>query len=293
MAMPGCGPSPAEKSNAGVQVSQDALMQWGDLLGQPRPVPDETISYGDDPLQVVDIWIPKGDLPLRGVIMIHGGCWQSNSAGRDVMNYIANDLREAGIGVWNIEYRGVDRVGGGYPGTYEDVGKAADLFAEKGADFGFSTRKTVVIGHSAGGHLALWLAARPQLPRGVKIRGSSPISIDIAISQGGLPDLRQGVRRKGHVCGTEAPTKMAGGHFRWTSPPDMPIGEAKQILFNNARDEIAPPAFADNYKASLASEGVPLETVITPDEGHVELIAPGSKSWAAQKLVILEVLTLE
>jgi len=292
MAMLGCGSSPEEQTGKEVQAVQGQIMQWSDLLDQKRPVPDETISYGDDPLQVVDVWIPKGDLPYRAVIMIHGGCWQSDMAERDIMNYIAHDLREAGIGVWNIEYRGVDRPGGGYPGTYEDVAAAADMFAKKGPDFGFSLRKTLVIGHSAGGHLALWLAARPQLPLGVEIRGSNPIRIDVAISQGGLPDLRQGMRQKGHACGTVAPRKMAGDHFRWTSPPEMPIGDPVQILFSNDRDPIAPTEYAHNYKASLASEGVHVETVITPGEGHVELIAPGSKSWAAQKAKILEALTL-
>lgn len=293
MAMLGCGSSPAENLDTEPQATGRAIMQWEDLLGQKRPVPDATISYGDDPLQVVDVWVPKGDLPYRAVIMIHGGCWQSDIAERDIMNYIANDLREAGIGVWNIEYRGVDRAGGGYPGTYEDVAAAADMLAEKGPDFGFSLRKTVVLGHSAGGHLALWLAARPQLPLGERIRGSNPVRIDVALSQGGLPDLRQGVRRKGHVCGTVAPDRMAAGHYRWTSPPEMPTGNAVQILFNNERDTIAPPEFAHRYQAHLASQGVNVETVVTPGEGHVELIAPGSKSWAAQKIRILDALMLE
>lgn len=288
LSLAGCQGRSGDASSGGGDI-----MIWSDLLSQPKPKADAQIAYGDDPLQIVDVWIPKGDLPRRAVIMIHGGCWQTDIAERDIMNYIANDLREAGIGVWNIEYRGVDRTGGGYPGTYQDVAAAADLFAKKGPDYGFSTRKVVVIGHSAGGHLALWLAARPNLPLGAGIRGENPIKIDAAISQGGLPDLREGARRTGHACGTDAPAKMAANQWGWTSPPEMPIGDAVQILFNNDRDAIAPPEYAHAYQAHLASQGVNVEAVVTKDEGHVELIAPNSKSWAAQKARIIELLTLD
>lgn len=294
----GCDMAPTSPADIAEQpASDDAasnnIMTWPDLLDQPKPVADATISYGDDPLQLIDVWIPKGDLPHRAVIMIHGGCWQSDIAERDIMNYIADDLRQAGIGVWNIEYRGVDRPGGGYPGSYLDVAKAADLFGSKGAQYGFSDRKLVVIGHSAGGHLALWLAMRPDLPLNADIRGSDPIKIDAAISQGGLPDLRDGAQRKGHPCGTDAPGTMSGGKWRWSSPPEMPIGSAQQFLFNNDRDQIAPPGFANGYQAQMAAQGKAIQTIVTPDEGHVELIAPRSKSWAAQKAKILQLLTVD
>ncbi|MEZ5708278.1 MAG: alpha/beta hydrolase [Blastomonas sp.] len=266
------------------------IMQWPDLLNQPRPGPDHTIRYGDDPLQLVDIWVPQGPLPHRAVIMIHGGCWQTDIAERDIMNYIADDLRKSGIGVWNIEYRGVDRPGGGYPGTYHDVGQAADLFLEKGPDYGFSTRRIVTIGHSAGGHLALWLAQRPKLMQTSDIRGDNPVRPDAAISQGGLPDLREGTKRTGHPCGTDAPGLMGGGRYAETSPPEMPVSDAAQYLFNTDRDPVAPPAYADAYKARMAAKGVTVETMVHGPEGHVELIAPKSKSWAAQKKLIIALL---
>ena len=142
------------------------LMVWDDLLSRPKPVADATVSYGADALQVVDVWKPAGAGPHPAVVMIHGGCWQTKIAERDIMNWIADDLRKHGVGVWNIEYRGVDR-GGGYPGTYQDVGAAADMFAAKRAEFGFKTDAPVVtIGHSAGGHLSLWLARRSELAKG-------------------------------------------------------------------------------------------------------------------------------
>ena len=266
-----------------------SLMGWGDLYGLPKVAPDRSIAYGTDPLQVVDLWLPKGSGPHPVVIMIHGGCWQTEIAQRGIMNWIADDLRTAGVAVWNVEYRGVDR-GGGYPGTYMDVGAAADLQRSKAGEYGLDMRHIVAIGHSAGGHLALWLAARPSLASSSAIRGSDPVSIDVAISQGGLPDLDAAMKDAGGACGIDAPRLMAGGHLDETSLPAMPFGKARQILFNNDRDTIAPPAFATAYAAAMKARGVAVETVTTPDEGHVELVAPSSESWRKQRAMLLSVL---
>ncbi len=267
-------------------------MGWHDLLSREQPKPDETISYGDARLQVIDVWKPAGDDPAPAVIMLHGGCWQTRYARRDIMNWIADDLRKHGVGVWNIEYRAVDS-GGGYPETYEDVGRAADLFFEKAQDYGLKNDKVIAIGHSAGGHLALWLANRPMLPKNEALRGENPVVLDLAISQGGLPDLREGATRDGHPCGTDAPQQMSGTNLTLTSPPEMVVGKARQVLFHNSEDGIAPPRYARDYIDALARKDTKVELIETPAEGHVELIAPESKSWAKQRALILSELGLE
>ncbi len=279
-------------------VMAKPIMVWEDLLSRPKPAPDATVSYGADALQVVDIWKPKGAGPHPAVVMIHGGCWQTAIAERDIMNWIADDLRAHGVGVWNIEYRGVDR-GGGYPGTYLDVGAAADIFAAKRAEYGFRTdAPVVVIGHSAGGHLALWLARRAGLATGDALRGADPLKVDLAISQGGLPDLRAQTTLPDHGCGNEAAAKMAGvvgiglspderdradWMFSRTSPPEIPLGTARELQFNNDLDSISPPSFGAAYGA---------EVVTTPGEGHAELIAPETVSWGKQRAVILKAFEL-
>ena len=272
----GCAPVTDGVANVvpPVATPQKAMMTWDDLLSRPKPAPDATVRYGTDALQVVDVWKPAGAGPHPAVVMIHGGCWQTAIAERDIMNWIAGDLRSRGVGVWNIEYRGVDR-GGGYPGTYQDVAAAADLFAARGAEHGFRTgAPVVVIGHSAGGHLALWLARRPSTGS-----GRAELRVDLAISQGGLPDLRAQTNLPDHPCGADAAVKMAGGEFARTSPPEMPKGSARELQFNNDLDRIAPPSFGKAYRA---------EMVTTPGEGHVELIAPDSVSWGKQRAVILK-----
>jgi acetyl esterase/lipase len=271
-------------------VRDKPIMTWPDLLTRAKPAPDATIRYGKDALQIVDVWVPKGNGPHPAVIMIHGGCWQTAVAERDIMNWIADDLRSHGVGVWNIEYRGVDR-GGGMPGTYEDVARAADMFMVEGAKHGFDTGGTrIAIGHSAGGHLALWLARRPALAADDALRGADPIRIDLAISQGGLPDLRAGAASSGHACGADAPAAMARGDYARTAPPEMPLGNAREMQFNNDRDRVTPPATGAAYSSAMASRGVTVPMEITAGEGHVELIAPDSVSWAKQRGAILTAL---
>lgn len=281
--------APGASAHMSGSASDKPIMQWPDLLDQPRPAADHTLSYGEDPLHVVDLWLPQGEGPHPVVVMLHGGCWQTEIATRDIMNYIANDLRADGIAVWNIEYRGVDR-GGGYPGTYQDVGGAADMLAAKAQALNLDLSTTIAIGHSAGGHLALWLAARQALPASEPLRGPNPLRIDAAISQAGIADLRAAMQRDGHACGTEAPKAMAGDAFALTSPPEMPVSKALQIQFHTDKDRIAPPRYASDYAAEMAKRGVTVETHVHVHEGHVELIAPASRSWAAQKARIKELL---
>jgi acetyl esterase/lipase len=107
-------PTPAPAPSA----TPAALMKWPDLLERPRPEPSASIEYGDQQMQRVDLWLPTGKGPHPTVLMVHGGCWQTGIADRRIMNWIADDLRKRGIAVWNIDYRGVDREGGGYPGTF-------------------------------------------------------------------------------------------------------------------------------------------------------------------------------
>lgn len=276
----------------GKQMPTKPILTWPDLLSRPQPKPDTTLPYGADPLQLVDIWRPAGPGLHPAVVMLHGGCWQTSVAERDIMNWIADDLRAAGIGVWNVEYRGVDR-GGGYPGTYQDVAAAADLFVARGGEYGLKTSgPRVVIGHSAGGHLALWLARRPALAAADDLHGTDPARFDVAISQGGLPDLRAGATSKGHACGAEAPAAMAGGDYARTSPPEMPLGTAYELLFNNSEDHVTPPSTGQTYVTAMAQRGQRAVMDVTAGEGHVELIAPGSVSWNKQRAAIRKALGL-
>ena len=277
-ALPGCAMT-NEASSRG--SGPDGLMAWPDLLERPRPTPDETIAYGESALQIVDLWLPEGSGPHPTVLMVHGGCWQTEIADRRIMNWIADDLRRRGIAVWNIDYRGVDREGGGYPGTFLDAASAADALREHADRFNLDLSPLVAVGHSAGGHLALWLAGRPRLPDSSPLRTGDPIPIHTVVSLGGLPDLEEAARPPGSGCGTEVIGRLTGGRFADTSVPRLaPLGVG-QVLINGLQDRIIPTAYAEGYAAPMRAAGDEVRVRMIDETGHVELIAPETAAWAA------------
>lgn len=275
-------------------MTAPTLMTWADLTKRLRPQPDATIAYGPDQMQKVDLWLPRGPGPHKVVVMVHGGCWQTKIADRRLMDWIADDLRRAGVAVWNIDYRGVDRDGGGYPGTFLDVGRAADRLLSAARDYDLDTRHVVAVGHSAGGHLALWLAARPRLPAGSPLRTPSPLGIEAVVSLGGLPDLEATAASPDNGCGTQVVARLVGGRradpYADTSVPRLlPLG-IPQVLVNGREDRIIPHRLATDYvaRATAAGDAATLHTV--PATGHVELITPGTPAWAKAKSLLLDAL---
>jgi acetyl esterase/lipase len=267
-------------------ASPARLLEWPDLLARKRPEPSTTIAYGDEPMQRVDLWLPAGNGPHPIVLMVHGGCWQSDIADRRIMNWVADDLCQRGLAVWNIDYRGVDR-GGGYPYTFLDAAAAADALRDHAALHRLDTSRVVAVGHSAGGHLALWLAARRSLPPSSPLYRPDPLPIAKVVSLGGLPDLEEAARPPGSGCGTEVIARLVGAPspqrpdiFADTSVPRLaPLG-VDQILINGAEDGIVPAPYPHAYAALMRAAGDSVDVEIVASCGHIELIAPESMAWA-------------
>src|SRR5450830_1825712 len=137
-----------------------APMTLQDYLALTGPQPDARIAYGPAPSQFVELFKPAGAGPFPVAVLIHGGCWTVEFGGIEQMRNMAGDLVKQGIAVWNVEYRRVDEPQGGYPGMYQDVAVALDRLREEAPANGLDARRVVLVGHSAGGHLAQWGAAR-------------------------------------------------------------------------------------------------------------------------------------
>lgn len=277
-------------------------MRWPDLLDRPRPAGGTTIAYGSDPLQVGDLWLPASPArrPVPVVLMVHGGCWQTDIADRSIMDWIAADLAARGIAVWNIDYRGVDRPGGGYPGTYTDVAAAVDHLRTIGRAHGLATDRIVALGHSAGGHLALWAAARPRLPQGSALAGGDPLPIATVIATGALPDIEAALALENNSCTQSAMPALTGTAspsrsdvFADTSIPRLLPLRVRQIFVSGTQDRIAPPSLAESYASRAAAAGETVDRVTIAHEGHVELIAPGTQAWAETVALIRRELGLE
>ncbi len=266
------------------------LLTWTDLKTRPRPAPDATVSYGPDAMHRVDVWLPKGPGRHPVVLMVHGGCWTTEIADRSLMNWIAGDLRDQGIAVWNIDYRGVDRVGGGYPGTFSDVALAADRLSIEAGRFNLDFERVVVVGHSAGGHLALWLAGRHNLPKRSPLATPKPLPIWHVVSLGGLPDLEATAASPDNGCGTEVVGKLVGDGRRdvysdTSVPRLLPLG-VTQDLVNGREDRIIPYRMATDYEAKARAAGDLATLHTVPATGHVELVAPETAAWAETKRLI-------
>ena len=271
-------------------------LSWSDLTKRSQPKPDATIAYGPDAQQKIDVWLPSGRGKHPVVLMVHGGCWTTSIADRSLMNWIADDLRNGGIAVWNIDYRGVDLAGGGYPGTFRDTGAAADALKAHAAHFRLDTRRVVAVGHSAGGHLALWLAARPRIARDSPLYTAHPLKIAHVISLGGLPDLEATAASPDNGCGIAVIAQLVGKPgargdvYSDTSVPRLlPLG-VPQDLINGREDRIIPLRLGTGYAAQAKARGDRVALHLIERTGHVELIAPESAAWAEAKRLIRKAL---
>ena len=264
------------------------LMTWSDLLGRPKPtLKPERIRYGDDPSQVVDLWRPPTPGPHPVIVMIHGGCWTASVASFHIMDWAAADLAQRGVAVWNIEYRRLEQPGGGYPGTYRDVAQSLFTLQRQASALGLRFGDgLVVLGHSAGGHLALWSAGASKLAQTGPLKLPGLPKVRAVIDLAGLADLG---RDTDTACGPEAVAQMAGSPpaYASTSPAHMlPLG-AELFVIHGARDSTVPPQIGARFAAKARAAGDVVH-VSTPPGGHAEEIAPGTPSWEATAALVLK-----
>lgn len=261
---------------------------FSQLLAAPRQVADRRIAYGSDPLQFGDLWLPQTPGRRPVIVLIHGGCWRADLPGLELMDYMAADLRDRGYAVWNIEYRRIGHPGGGYPGTFNDVAAALDHLRVLAPEHGLDLRRVAVSGHSAGGHLALWSAARDRLPASSPLHATRPLPLRGVVSLAGIADLAAYRATGPDACGgpstvdglVGAPGTDGRDVYVDTSPPALlPLGD-RQVVISGALDNIVPPAFGDAYAAAAAGRGDRATSVVLTGAGHFELIDPTSASWA-------------
>lgn len=275
------------------------LMTWDDLSALPRPVASHSIRWGGGVTDIVDLWLPEGAGPHPVVVMVHGGCWQKSIADKALMDWMADGLRQQGWAVWNIEYRGVDEAGGGYPGTFLDAGAATDQLREHAAEYNLDLSRVTGIGHSAGGHLILWLAARSKLPEGSPLRVSDPLQFHGVVVSGGLADLEASRPVTATGCLDAIYDKLTGpasperpDPLSDTSPARLfPLGVAF-VSVNGSEDRIAPPMLGDALTRRAQGAGDAASWVVIPATGHVELVSPGTRAFAVQSQILSDFIAL-
>lgn len=249
-----------------------------------------TLPYGPHVDNVGDLWRPKRT-PDATIVLVHGGFWSSRH-GRDLMSPLAADSAARGLLCWNIEFRRVGQSGGGWPGIFHDVAAAIDhlvVLADGGEPVDLS--RVVVVGHSSGGHLALWAAARTGLPDDAP--GARPlITPAAAVSLAGVADL-VGAARRG--VGGVAVRELLGGEpdevderYALASPlARLPLGIRTRCV-HGRHDDVVPLAQSAVFVEAAASAGDPADLVVF-DGGHFEVLDPGHESWRAVLALVEEV----
>jgi acetyl esterase/lipase len=239
--------------------------------GNAKPPPAPVVRYGDHPDQVANLHLPAREGgPWAGVVLVHGGFW-GERWDRTLMTPLAIDLARRGYAAWNVEFRRVGQDGGGWPGTLEDVDNAVDALGDVPE---VDPERVVAVGHSAGGHLALWLAAR----RSARVR------LRAAISLAGVVDLER-AHRDG--LGDAAIARFLGGdpeevpdRYAAASPASLlPLG-VPHLLVHGARDEIVPVTLSRSYAEAARAAGDDAELVELPGADHFDVIDPQHEAWA-------------
>jgi acetyl esterase/lipase len=278
--------APVPRRNALLRLA--AVLALPAVLGScavgPAPAPGagaRRIDYGHHPDQFGELTLPAG--PPRGVaVVVHGGFWRQRY-GLELGRPLAADLAATGLAAWNVEYRRVGG-GGGWPATFEDVAAAVDLLAgpvQEAAGGRLPLDRVVAVGHSAGGHLGAWLAARPGLPDGAP--GAAPaVRLRGVVSQAGVLDLVDAEQRG---VGAGAAADLLGGgpdelpeRYALASPiARLPL-DAPVVCVHGTADANVPIRQSERF---VAAAGDAAELVTLPGADHFAVIDPATRAWRA------------
>lgn len=242
----------------------------------------EKHAYGSEPLQFGELTMPQGAGPFPVVINIHGGCWLAEY---DLAHNraLASALAKEGFAVWNLEYRRVGNKGGGWPGTFLDVARGADYLRTLAKDRPLDLSNVTVMGHSAGGHFALWLAARHKLTEGSEVYVPDPMPVTGVVALAPAPML-DALQQKA-VCGGVIEKLMGGTaeaqakRYDLAMPSRMaPIG-VRQIIVIGAEDNSWRWVGESYVEKARAAGDEQIEVVLVPGAGHLEVIDPAAEAW--------------
>lgn len=252
------------------------------FISPTAATPVRTISYGPDESHRGDLHLPAS-APKAIVALLHGGFWRM-PYGREETGAIARDLAARGYAVWNLEYRRLGAPGGGWPGTFDDVADGLDHLAVLAGDVaGLDPQRVIVAGHSAGGHLALWSAARggaaPGLRRPSRVR---------PIAAAGLAAITDVADMFASGAGGGAAAELLGGspdarpeRYATASPlMVLPLG-VPQLIVHGTGDTAVPIATARRYASAAGAAGDDVEFVELPHADHMDPTDPASEAHAA------------
>jgi acetyl esterase/lipase len=231
-------------------------------------------------------------------VLIHGGCFKAAYATARDLAPMGDALKTSGIATWNIEYRRVGELGGGWPGTYLDVGRAVDYLRTLAGPYALDLNRVVLVGHSAGGHLAMWAAARAQVPKGSVISAVAPLPVRGVLDLAGPVDLTANIAGYEGLCRDSVITSLLGGtpttmpeRYAHASPIKLlPLG-IPQVLVIGEHEDFVPRALAEAYVREATQAGDHVRLIVIPRVGHFEIASPYASTWPQVEAAIRSLFT--
>lgn len=248
-----------------------------DILSRTPPPAAARVEYGEDPHQFGDVRLPKNK-PLAAIVMnIHGGYWR-NKYDLAHAGHLCAALSENGLLTWNVEYRRVGDPGGGWPGSISDIQAAYQFVPQLAKRFQFKADRVIVMGHSAGGQLALCLAAREP-------------ALKTVVSLAGVLDLQRAWELHlsndavvGFLGGTP---KQNSANYAAADPMQLHIAAAEQVIVHGTKDDVVPPDFSRKYYEAKSRRGEHVKLLEIENADHFDLIDPRSAAWGKVEEAVL------
>ena len=284
-------------AQSGRSVIEGALMTPEELTAVPSRAPDHRITYGSDPSQYAELRVPDGSGPHPLVVLIHGGCFKAAYATAQYFGAMGDALKEDRIATWNIEYRRLGQTGSGWPGTYLDVGQALDHVRAIAREYHLDLGRVVVVGHSAGGHLAMWTAARRRLPKASALYVADPLPVRGVMDLAGPVDMTANIPGYEALCRDTVITSLLGGtpaavpdHYAHASAITLlPLG-IPQVLVLGSHEDLVPLTLVDAYVRAATQAGDKVHRILIPGAGHFEIASPLTFTWPQIKSAIRSLL---
>jgi len=257
-------------------IGSDEVLEW------QSPPPDHRISYGPGAQQFGNLRLPPGTSPHPIVVFIHGGCWLSTF---DIQHVGQTEvaITEAGYAVWSLEYRRLGDEGGGWPNTYLDVGQGIDHLRKIAEPYSLDLSRVVVAGHSAGGALALWAAARGKVDDQSVLYTPKPLPVQAVFALAPAADL-EGLEERGS-CGNAVGRLMGGTpeehpeRYQAASPMQLAPISVPQTLLIGGQDFVWAPPGRSYYHRAITVGTQNVRIVDLPDSGHFEMVSPSTTTW--------------
>ncbi|MDQ0848237.1 acetyl esterase/lipase [Arthrobacter sp. B3I9] len=245
-------------------------------------------SYGESPSQWGELFLPDVAVPKGVVVVIHGGYWRSQY-GAELGEPLAKDLAARGMAAWNLEYRRAGN-GGGWPNTFSDVLAGIDKLRDVAGEHGLGLDKVVALGHSAGGHLAVWAAGRdrlgqvgaPDADRQLLRKDDGAVRLTGVVSQSGVLNIAAAERLN---LSNGAVSNLLGGssekypkRHKYADPMSAVPLNIPVYAIHGTEDDDVPVSQSETYVAAAKAAGAPVHLLKIPGD-HFALIDPKAPAY--------------